>query len=660
MRFAEAETRYRDLEAQLRQGELAEDEFLAQVAQLLVEDDEGRQWTISARNGRWLLHDGRGWVYAEPPSGSTAAPAAPEVPPVVAVPRVRRQRRPPRPRPPAPARDDIQTESMPAPGPAARGTGMQGSRLLRTVLVAFLIVSCLAIAGASTWVLFLRDMGEPTAVTAADTAVAVVSTFTPWPETATYTPTPTPTPSRTPTAVPTRPATDTPRVSTPAATATRPAPTALPTSAAVALATDLSETETPAPRTYTVRAGETLSEIAARFGLTVEALAAANGITNPALIGAGQVLIIPDAAGTGDATPGPTATWTPIVVSTPPTARTATASPSPGATRVTPTATRTPLTPTPTRTPATPTPTPSGPAATSQPTSTPAPAATATSRPAALSGKIAFTIWNPHLGKYELFLSRTDGSGRNLIGQGFRQPQFRQDGNMLAVNGDGAPNFEHLVRLNTGGGDVLEVSNHTEDSFPTWSPDGAIVAYSSSSWGDGITRLGIVHDLFGKLQDWIPAGTTEIQGDYPFWLADGRVVYSGCDFMAGGGSCGLYYVGAGGGNYRKLTDHHSDTAPAGHGKQVAFMSSRDGNWEVYAVNMDGGGVKRLTNNTSQDGLPTWSPDGRSIAFVSNRSGAWAIWAMNPDGSNQRKLFDLGGGYGSGAYEWTRERISWAP
>jgi nucleoid-associated protein YgaU len=47
--------------------------------------------------------------------------------------------------------------------------------------------------------------------------------------------------------------------------------------------------------TYTVKAGDTLSQIAKDFGVTVEALVEANGIKDPSLIRVGEVLIIPPA-----------------------------------------------------------------------------------------------------------------------------------------------------------------------------------------------------------------------------------------------------------------------------------------------------------------------------------------------------------------------------
>lgn len=66
----------------------------------------------------------------------------------------------------------------------------------------------------------------------------------------------------------------------------------------------------PAPRsssgaTYTVRSGDSLSAIGARFGVSYQAIAAANGIRNPNFIQVGQQLRIPGAADTF--TPAPAA-----------------------------------------------------------------------------------------------------------------------------------------------------------------------------------------------------------------------------------------------------------------------------------------------------------------------------------------------------------------
>ena len=67
------------------------------------------------------------------------------------------------------------------------------------------------------------------------------------------------------------------------------------------------------------------------------------------------------------------------------------------------------------------------------------------------------------------------------------------------------------------------------------------------------------------------------------------------------------------------------------------MSQRDGNPEIYVVNRDGSGLRRLTNHPENDVTPTWSPTGNQIAFTSNRAGTPQIWIMNADGSGQQRI-----------------------
>jgi Tol biopolymer transport system component len=104
----------------------------------------------------------------------------------------------------------------------------------------------------------------------------------------------------------------------------------------------------------------------------------------------------------------------------------------------------------------------------------------------------------------------------------------------------------------------------------------------------------------------------------------------------------IYMMDAQGGNLRRLTDNAmEDTLPvwSPDGRQIAFSSNRDGNWEIYVMNSDGSRQTRLTNDPADDVIPAWSPDGKQIAFVSARDGNADVYVMNADGREVRRLTD---------------------
>src|SRR5207302_2193555 len=74
-------------------------------------------------------------------------------------------------------------------------------------------------------------------------------------------------------------------------------------------------------------------------------------------------------------------------------------------------------------------------------------------------------------------------------------------------------------------------------------------------------------------------------------------------------------------NLHSFPTRRSSDLPAlkANGK-IAFVSDRDGNFEIYVMDADGSNQTRLTNNPAHDGEPAWSPDGAKIVFVSQRDG----------------------------------------
>ncbi|MBM3701581.1 MAG: hypothetical protein FJW63_01085, partial [Actinobacteria bacterium] len=72
-------------------------------------------------------------------------------------------------------------------------------------------------------------------------------------------------------------------------------------------------------------------------------------------------------------------------------------------------------------------------------------------------------------------------------------------------------------------------------------------------------------------------------------------------------------------------------------KKIVFVSSKDGNEDIYSINLDGSELTRLTDHPGRDIYPAASPDGKKIVYTSDINGTWQLMVMNWDGTEKTQL-----------------------
>ncbi len=184
---------------------------------------------------------------------------------------------------------------------------------------------------------------------------------------------------------------------------------------------------------------------------------------------------------------------------------------------------------------------------------------------------------------------------RNLRGVAKTKLAFSSDRDGARMKGPvGDRDISNIYQSDYDGANQSRLTvNRSIDIAPTWSPDGTVIVYTSYKTGYPDIILQSLRDA--RMPQMPAKGSPEVQNYLPAWSPDGT--------------------------------------------RLAFMSTRDGggNSEIYVVNRDGTGLRRITNHPGADSTPTWSPTGQQIAFTSDRSGAPQVYIVNIDGTGIQRI-----------------------
>jgi TolB protein len=214
-------------------------------------------------------------------------------------------------------------------------------------------------------------------------------------------------------------------------------------------------------------------------------------------------------------------------------------------------------------------------------------------------------------------------------------PSFSADGSLIALSSNLSGEIEIYI-MNADGTQLRSLGARGGENWgAAISPNERQIVWHSSR--GGTFRLYIANIDGKRARQLTPRDRQgrSLDADAS-WSPDGRRIV----FASSRTPKGLYIMDVRTGKFEHFAaagEDAEDPAWSPDGRRIAFQSKRDGNLEIYVINLDGTGLSRLTDHPAADGRPAWSPDGQWIAFESDRDGKLDIYVMRADGSDVRRI-----------------------
>jgi TolB protein len=155
---------------------------------------------------------------------------------------------------------------------------------------------------------------------------------------------------------------------------------------------------------------------------------------------------------------------------------------------------------------------------------------------------------------------------------------------------------------------------------PVWSPDGKRIAYVSF---ESKKPIVYVHHLEDRRRQVI--ASFKGSNSAPAWSPDGRTL---AVVLSVEGGSQIFLINAdGSGPRRRISNSSSiETEPrfSPDGKSLYFTSDRGGSPQIYRMPITGGEAQRVTFEGSYNVSPRPSPDGRVLAYVTRNGGKFQV------------------------------------